>query len=146
MKNESGRSMIEMLGVLAIVGILSVTAISGFSKAMEKHKINKCKEELNEISTNIITMYRNAKNYSDLDIGIARDIGAIPDHMITQGRVTHALGGSVSIVPVDYNGVRNGAFAITFDNLPRKVAIELGMDGNNITNTNLMYIQVGNTN
>ncbi|MBO5284991.1 MAG: type II secretion system protein [Alphaproteobacteria bacterium] len=37
--------MIEMLGVLAIVGILSVGAIAGFQKAMRKHKINKLTEQ-----------------------------------------------------------------------------------------------------
>ena len=37
---ESGRSMIEMLGVLAIVGVLSVGGISGYSKAMSKYKID----------------------------------------------------------------------------------------------------------
>ena len=37
----TGRSMVEMLGVLAIIGVLSVGAIAGYSKAMEKWKINK---------------------------------------------------------------------------------------------------------
>lgn len=39
--NEYGRSMIEMLGVLAIIGVLSVGGISGYSKAMYKLKMNK---------------------------------------------------------------------------------------------------------
>ena len=39
--NLLGRSMIEMLGVLAIVGVLSVGGIAGYSKAMEKWKVNK---------------------------------------------------------------------------------------------------------
>ena len=39
--NQKGRSMVEMLGVLAIVGVLSVGAIAGYSKAMFKYKINK---------------------------------------------------------------------------------------------------------
>lgn len=38
--NDKGRSMVEMLGVLAIIGVLSVGAISGYSKAMMKHKLN----------------------------------------------------------------------------------------------------------
>ena len=38
---ECGRSMVEMLGVLAIIGVLSVGAIAGYSKAMEKYKVNK---------------------------------------------------------------------------------------------------------
>ena len=39
--NIAGRSMIEMLGVLAIIGVLSVGGIAGYSKAMEKWKLNK---------------------------------------------------------------------------------------------------------
>ena len=38
---QSGRSMIEMLGVLAIIGVLSVGGIAGYSKAMSKFKVNK---------------------------------------------------------------------------------------------------------
>lgn len=45
--NQTGRSMIEMLGVLAIVGVLSVGAIAEFGKAMYKWKAIKCTEEYN---------------------------------------------------------------------------------------------------
>lgn len=34
--NQSGRSMIEMLGVLAIIAVLSVGGIAGYSKAMQQ--------------------------------------------------------------------------------------------------------------
>lgn len=50
MKNiQSGRSMIEMLGVLAIIAVLSVGGIAGYSKAMEKWKINKLISEYNDL-------------------------------------------------------------------------------------------------
>ncbi len=39
--NQNGRSMVEMLGVLAIIGVLSIGAIAGYSKAMFKYKMNK---------------------------------------------------------------------------------------------------------
>ena len=45
----SGRSMVEMLGVLAIIGVLSVGAISGYSKAMFKYKLNKQAEAVNSL-------------------------------------------------------------------------------------------------
>lgn len=45
----SGRSMVEMLGVLAIIGVLSVGAIAGYSKAMMKYKLNKHAEALNAL-------------------------------------------------------------------------------------------------
>jgi type II secretory pathway pseudopilin PulG len=38
--NETGRSMVEMLGVLAIVGVLSVGGVYGYGVAMKKHKAN----------------------------------------------------------------------------------------------------------
>ncbi len=47
--NQTGRSMVEMLGVLAIIGVLSVGAIAGYSKAMFKYKLNKHAQQLNQI-------------------------------------------------------------------------------------------------
>ena len=39
-KTESGRSMVEMLGVLAIIGVLSVGGIAGYSLGMRRHRAN----------------------------------------------------------------------------------------------------------
>ena len=39
-KTESGRSMVEMLGVLAIIGVLSVGGIAGYSTSMRRHRAN----------------------------------------------------------------------------------------------------------
>ena len=39
-KHESGRSMVEMLGVLAIIGVLSVGGIAGYSLSMRRHRAN----------------------------------------------------------------------------------------------------------
>ena len=38
--NESGRSMVEMLGVLAIIGVLSLGGIAGYTMAMNKYRAN----------------------------------------------------------------------------------------------------------
>ena len=40
LEHNAGRSMLEMLGVLAIIGVLSVGAIMGFRQAMNRHKAN----------------------------------------------------------------------------------------------------------
>ena len=45
--NESGRSMVEMLGVLAIIGVLSIGGIAGYTQAMKKYRVN---EAINQIS------------------------------------------------------------------------------------------------
>ncbi len=41
--------MIEMLGVLAIIGVLSVGGIAGYSKAMTQFKVNKIIAETNQL-------------------------------------------------------------------------------------------------
>jgi len=51
---EIGRSMVEMLGVLAIIGVLSVGAIAGYSKAMDKYKLNKHAQSFNLFLNNAI--------------------------------------------------------------------------------------------
>ena len=38
--NEAGRSMVEMLGVLAIIGVLSIGGIAGYTMAMNKYNAN----------------------------------------------------------------------------------------------------------
>jgi len=61
--NEAGRSMIEMLGVLAIIGVLSVGGIAGYSKAMMKYKINKTIEQITLIAGNVRAFFAPQGNY-----------------------------------------------------------------------------------
>ncbi|MBP3515518.1 MAG: hypothetical protein J6K65_04850, partial [Alphaproteobacteria bacterium] len=49
---EFGRSMIEMLGVLAIIGILSAGGISAYRKAMTKYEANKWTEDMQLVVEN----------------------------------------------------------------------------------------------
>ena len=57
--NQSGRSMVEMLGVLAIIGVLSVGGIAGYSSAMNKFKINKTVEQLYHVTQNLKNLCAN---------------------------------------------------------------------------------------
>ena len=40
-KNQSGRSMVEMLGVLAIIGVLSIGGVAGYRYGMDQIAANK---------------------------------------------------------------------------------------------------------
>ena len=65
-KLESGRSMIEMLGVLAIIGVLSVGGIAGYSKAMLKYKVNKTIDLITQLTSNARITFGNQRNYEGL--------------------------------------------------------------------------------
>lgn len=105
--NQFGRSMIEMLGVLAIIGVLSVGGIAGYSKAMTKFKINKTIDEVATIVNNIRTLYANQKyideldwEYNETDLQIAKDFIFPAETWVGEenGYFNHALGGGLDVL------------------------------------------------
>ena len=52
---ESGRSMVEMLGTLAIIGVLSIGGIAGYSYGMDKYRAN---ETINDVNLRGIDLVR----------------------------------------------------------------------------------------
>ena len=83
----AGRSMVEMLGVLAIIGVLSVGAIAGYSKAMMKYKLNKQAEQiswlLNALYRHRLSFGRGPQSMSLTPYFIK--LGEIPQEMIKDG-------------------------------------------------------------
>ena len=78
-KNEFGRSMVEMLGVLAIIGVLSVGGITGYRNAMDRYKANKL---INEIQIGLIEMsaqYKATGSY-DTPSGWLKDFGRVEEN------------------------------------------------------------------
>ena len=84
--NQIGRSMIEMLGVLAIIAVLSVGGIAGYSKAMEKFKLNKWQDDLVMLTANIKTTYANSRSYTTIDdidlTNYFKELQIIPKNML----------------------------------------------------------------
>ena len=52
-RSQRGRSMVEMLGVLAIVGTLSVGGVYGYGVAMKKHKANELLHQASILATTV---------------------------------------------------------------------------------------------
>ncbi len=66
---DSGRSMVEMLGTLAVIGVLSIGGISGYMYAMKKYQVNKMVNELNLLSYQI-AMIMNQPHESDYELSL----------------------------------------------------------------------------
>lgn len=64
---ESGRSMIEMLGVLAIMGIITVGAITMISAAMRSQKRTTVQDEVAQVVTGVRTILGEYDDFSGLD-------------------------------------------------------------------------------
>ncbi len=51
--NENGRSMIEMLGTLAVIGVLSIGGIAGYRTAMDMHDANEIIDSVGKAATQL---------------------------------------------------------------------------------------------
>ena len=142
--------MVEMLGVLAIIGVLSVGAIAGYSSAMAKYKMNKAAEQVSQIASNVYMMFVNEKDYSalgsDPTSGTANAIklNLIPEDMIQDDGVSvkNVYGGVVQIYSVDYNNLSNGAFKIDYNMVPKSAVIYFATPTSNIENSTMMSIKI----
>ena len=129
--NENGRSMVEMLGVLAIIGVLSVGGIAGYSKAMNKYKINKTTDQVSMLVANIRTLFSSQGNYKDLDNEMAIKFGVVPNDMYTAATgsaavsdIKNAFGGDVTIAAA--GGRKDGdneAFIIEYAGLTSEACV-----------------------
>ncbi len=99
--NEQGRSMVEMLGVLAIIGVLSVGGISGYSKAMAKFKLTKAQDQITMLLMNIRTAYATSPSYDGLTSQTAAEYNIAPGEMVSGSdadtKLYGAFGGEVSV-------------------------------------------------
>lgn len=131
---EKGRSMIEMLGVLAIIGVLSVGGLAGYSKAMLKYKTNKTIEQTTQVITGLITAFANQNHITGTstifpneidsnepeDIELFKALGIIDSQMLdNNGKLKSPLGGEFFVMgAVD-------EFRIMLYDLPREACIAL---------------------
>ena len=91
---QTGRSMVEMLGVLAIIGVLSVGGISGYSKAMAKYKLTKAQDQITMLLMNIRTAYATSPSYSGLTAQTAAEFNIAPGEMVTGDGASTSLNGA----------------------------------------------------
>ena len=109
-KNASaGRSMVEMLGVLAIIGVLSVGAIAGYSKAMFKHNLNKQAESFNNFVNMAIQFKPDAlRDFSKgkyVNTAFFDKAKLIPDGMnYKNGNIYDVFNNQTIIYSSDYKG------------------------------------------
>ena len=128
--SQSGRSMIEMLGVLAIIAVLSVGGIAGYSKAMLMWHSNKQKDLLATLINNAITLkpnlstLRENRSQTITDVFIA--MGGVPEGFTYQNNVIYdADNNSISITyGIDYDRQRDDSLVKVFKYAIRISAIE----------------------
>ena len=142
---ESGRSMIEMLGVLAIVGVLSVGGISGYSKAMGKYKINQCLDQIANLIINIRSTFANQTDFSGATTANIIALGIATNDMLNaQGNaLVNPFNGAIAV-----QATAGGAtsFEITYAGLDTSACQNIALaDWGAAASSGLVSIRINNT-
>ena len=124
--------MIEMLGVLAIIGVLSVGGIAGYSKAMMKYRINKTIEQITLIAGNIRAFWGPQGNYEGLENStkgkvIIKKAKLVPDEMWDDDNLINAFGVPNFSVSAEHKSsdTDKKAFSMAFYGFPAEACIEI---------------------
>ena len=133
-KSESGRSMVEMLGVLAIIGVLSIGGIAGYTMAMNRFRANEAIDIANKYASLVFAQNQtllartgSGYNVTDASTGTAGTT-AVPS-IRTLGLVTAGdgadneyNGSNYTVTKIDNDGVE---IEITF---PTQSVCEAGVN------------------
>ena len=125
-ENQSGRTILEMLGVLAIMGIITYGAIAGINYGMTSYKINQTYAEVQDIIQGIQDLYSWSQTYPDAEsmmkAACSNDI--FTNACDTNNEYNKGAWGNISINPIN----DNTSFQITVtidDNVRSRIT---GMD------------------
>ncbi len=115
--NETGRSMVEMLGVLAIIGVLSIGGIAGYTMAMNRYRAN---EVVDMATKYAVIAYTSRETNKAMHGGVEADF-AVPSLTETGLATSSTING----VTIDKADVYDNAVAIvlTFDENSENVCL-----------------------
>ncbi len=75
---QSGRSMIEMLGVLAIIGVLSIGGLAGYTMAMNRHRANQVLDYVSRAAVIALTKGDGTQSVNNMDCKVLLDGEEVP--------------------------------------------------------------------
>lgn len=128
LKENAGRSMIEIFGILAIIAALSTGALVSYSRAMRRYRLNEVIHQIALMSTNIRAFYANVDSYESFDVETAVKFNMVSENMLGQGEnLLSPYKGRVKITldRAVHDGPENTAFVITYYDLPTEACVML---------------------
>lgn len=125
----TGRSMVEMIGVLAIVGFLTIGGIWGYIRASQVMRTNNVKDEISTLVANIRAMHITSADYKNLTVPVLIGAGFVPERMISEDKteIINSLRGSVLVGSAATNLSKTGSFILIYNGLDAVTCREIAV-------------------
>lgn len=118
MTNESGRSLIEMLGVISLIAVITVSGMSVVSLIHTKYRVATIQSEVEEIVRGVFDLFsfhRTLKNISDIQKTICEN-DILPRDCFGN-KWKNEFGGDIEVTLTDTEKIK-----IEYTNIPDKVS------------------------
>lgn len=130
MKNnqQSGSSMVEMLGIIGIIAMVSIGAIKVYSGIMDKFRISVTNTQIQTIAKNVHELYVAKSNYLNLTTAVVISENLAPKEMITSGSTAFLLnkmGGKTTVTAATDGTKKSESFYLWFSGLSRAACVEI---------------------
>lgn len=131
--SEQGRTMIEVIGVLAILTAVSVGINKFINNMHDKYKISRITQQITDLRKNISNRYVANGDYSIINAQEIIDSKVAPPDMVDNGKIIHAYNAVVT-----FSGARD-TYQVTFPELPHHVCVELAVMNWNFGGSSDLY-------
>lgn len=119
--NEIGRSMVEMMGYMAVAMSVIIAIGKIVTSVFNEHKYSQASIQLGDLATAISKAGAMEKDYSEVNFS-----QYIPEsYRVVGTKIFHVFGGEVQVGILSNND--KDKFSVTFYGLKRRQCIELGM-------------------
>lgn len=125
-RNHRGFTLVELMMVIAVIGVIGLGAVIVFGKAMKKQRVNSEVQTLAEITSGIQKHYFNKPNFTGLSNTIAVSYKLVPDDMIVAAPATigNRWTGSVTIAPATVSAA-NDSYSYTTTLVPSAECLDV---------------------
>ena len=123
--SQTGRSMIEMLAVLMIIGVLTISALAGFTQVTQKFNTTKMHNDIHSISAEVVNLYAWQRGYpNSSSASFQNDLcenGVFPDGCDASNVAYNPFGGTYTVT----TNTATQTLTVKADGLPESVCEEL---------------------
>ena len=98
---QAGRSMIEMLAVLMIMGILTIGVMAGFNQMLDKYNAGKMHTDIMSISSEVVNLYAWQRSYPAINMQELCENDIFPDGCTDDNKALNPFDGTYKLTTSD---------------------------------------------
>lgn len=125
-KSQSGRTIVEMMMVLFVLGTFTASTMALVSKGMDKYRASLILSQVREVRKAVSSRYAALGVYTGLTSEVMIKERLLSANMVTENKLYHAFKSEIGLSVADSGGTGR-SFKITFPGIPLPNCLDLAL-------------------